>query len=396
MEPLLSTADTEMVRNKTELAYVNEQLGKYKEVFQKIMNDLSPSLPSATAPIDTSDPLVVYDQLMKGSSTGINNLSLSAKQVERIQYEAMVAHSGITVLENRVSAIDHNLQNIAYDLNRHEQHSKGWNLLIRGMKNLPVKNRTTSLDDFEFVFIDYICYELNKYLGNHLHCALQPHDIERAHLLYQGAQTEHPVIIVRFTRRVVRNNIFFKRRFLKGTGIGISDHLTRSNKKLLDEAKLKFGSENTWTSLCKVFASVGGRRYEIKSLNDIDNLSSYISNVNPTTDRSQALEDATVAPVEDASADDAAPSGNTIPEKTDKITPSITNKHVQANVTNTHTNSSDIVNSVEKNTAPSHSNGTNKQSKYTKSPSPRYPPTNSSKFSGRFSNRKKPDLRYNK
>ena len=271
---------SEVVKNGNEIAVVNEELSKYKNVFKKIMTDLRQASHGTAAEdhheLDTADPMEIYENFMKDCAT-TGKLDLTSQKIKDIQCIAPIAHSGITVLENRLSEIDYNQQNLAFSLNNTDQYSKSWNIIIRGLKNLPVMSNATKFDDFEFEFIDFICNELNKHLGGHLHSPLQPHDIERAHLLYQRSKTAKPAVIVRFVRRVIRNNVFFKRRHLKGTDISISDHLTRLNKAIFDEAKSIFGSDNTWTSLSKIFVSVNGRRYEMKSLADVESLHSYHS-----------------------------------------------------------------------------------------------------------------------
>ena len=67
-----------------------------------------------------------------------------------------------------------------------DQYIREWSILVRGLPNIPIRKNNCSFDDFEFEFIDYLCNELNKYLGTHLYRPLQPADIERAHVLYQG------------------------------------------------------------------------------------------------------------------------------------------------------------------------------------------------------------------
>ena len=197
---------------------------------------------------------------------------LPSQQIKQMHYEATLAHSGIAALEDRVSYLDDGFQNLAYTLNNLDQYMREWNILIRGLKNLPRRRDHCSFDEFEFEFIDFLCHELNKHLGSHLIRPLQPDDVERAHVLYQGTKNDNPVVIMRFVRRVVRNNVFFKRKHLKGTNISISDHLTKANLSLLDKAKNAFGMKNTWTSMSKVFVNVGGRRFSIKSTIDITNI----------------------------------------------------------------------------------------------------------------------------
>ena len=149
-------------------------------------------------------------------------------------------------------------------------------MLIHGLSDFPVRPTSSDIDGrnrYEFIFIDYVCKKLNELLKGKLYKAVTPQDIERAHILYQGENNNTPVVIVRFVRRVVRNNVFFSRRALKGTKVSITDHLSKNGKKLLNHAKNAFGPRCTWTSAGKVFARVGdGSSHYIKSDNDINSL----------------------------------------------------------------------------------------------------------------------------
>ena len=212
-----------------------------------------------------NDPVAVVKEYFKNPKS-----SITPEQHARIQTDALAAHTGITVLENRVSAIDTDLQNAIRAQNDIEQYIKGWNILIHGLTDLPVRESGVRIDEFEFQFIDYICGFLNRHLGEHLHQRIQPHDIERAHTLYQGPKkTEKRVVVVRFVRRVIRNNIFFNRRYLKNTKVSISDHLSAHNRQLLDVTKAVCGRDNTWTSLGQVFSKLNDRRYEFTSLSQV-------------------------------------------------------------------------------------------------------------------------------
>ena len=187
-----------------------------------------------------------------------------------IRHEATAAYSNITILEDRVSALDNSHNNLAFQLNSIEQYLKEWNILIHGLQNLPVRpSDPEGRNSYEFIFIEHICQVLNELLGDKLYKQLHPNDIERAHILYQGTKQGKPVVIVRFVRRVVRNNVFFCRKNLKGTKVSISDHLSKHNLSVLKEAKRVFGPDNTWSSMSKIFISAGGRSHSVKSFNDI-------------------------------------------------------------------------------------------------------------------------------
>ena len=252
-----------------ELADVKAQLAMHKSVLQKIMT-LGTTEESSTESLHSSDPSLVLEQLQKNVNL------LPAETVQRIRQEASEAYPNILNLENKVRNIDHSLQNLSFKLNNMEQYSKEWNILIKGLKNLPVRpTDPVGRNAFEFNFIEHICNVLNDLLATKLYKPLHPSDIERAHILFQGSKQGNPVVIVRFVRRVVRNNVFFSRKHLKGTKVSISDHLSKYNLSLLKEAINIFGSDNTWSCLSKIYVRFGGRSHCIKTFYDIDKLAHY-------------------------------------------------------------------------------------------------------------------------
>ena len=73
-------------------------------------------------------------------------------------------------------------------------------------------------------------------------------------------------------RRAVRNNVFFKRKNLKNTPVSISDHLTLTDREIMNDAKNAFGREHVWSSLNKVFVNIDNTRHELKSKDDVKRL----------------------------------------------------------------------------------------------------------------------------
>ena len=259
----------QLTHQKDQLDAVRGDVNIYKEAFIKMMSNLQKNQPSkipTNADGLYDNPVAAVEDLFKNP-----NLSISAEQHATLSTDALAAHTGLTVLENRVSAIDSELQGTTKAVNDLEQYIRGWNILIHGLTNLPVRPQGAKVDDFEFTFIEYICDVLNRHLGNYLYQLIQPYDIERAHILYQGEEkSDKPVVIVRFVRRVVRNNVFFKRRYLKNSHISISDHLSALNRKILYAIKPVAGKENTWTCHGTVFANLDGKRYEFKSMTAVN------------------------------------------------------------------------------------------------------------------------------
>ena len=264
LQQSLHAANAHVATSQNEIDKTKEELATYKHLFSVLCNI---GKPGELMPSPTTDPYSMLENLQNDIS------NIPSQHIALIRQEATRAHTSITALEDKVSYIDNTIQNVSYDLNKCEQWLKEWNILIHGLKDLPVRPKDSEKRYvFEFHFIEHICNQLNDLIGDKLYKNLQPNDIERAHILYQGTKSEtKPVVIVRFVRRVVRNNVFFNRRWLKGTKIAITDHLSKFNKALYQEAKGVFGSEHTWTSLGVVKANVGGKVRNIRSYRDIDN-----------------------------------------------------------------------------------------------------------------------------
>ena len=267
----LQAVSVQSTQHAEELSSIKAELANYKSFTEKVMSlggiprPFPMIIPSTNQGFDD-----VFQQLQQNAPT------ISADRLDNILSEATVAHSSITDVENRVSAIDQSVENLLTSVNELERYLREWNLLIHGLSDFPVRPTSSDIDGrnrYEFIFIDYVCKKLNELLKGKLYKAVTPQDIERAHILYQGDNNNKPVVIVRFVRRVVRNNVFFSRRALKGTKVSITDHLSKNGKKLLNHAKNAFGPRCTWTSAGKVFARVGdGSSHYIKSDNDINSL----------------------------------------------------------------------------------------------------------------------------
>ena len=267
----LQAVSLQSTQHAEELSSIRAELANYKKFTEKVMSlggvprPFPMIIPSTNQGFDD-----VYQQLQQNLPT------MPADRLDDIFSEATAAHSSITALENRVSAIDQSIEELLTSANEKERYLKEWNLLIHGLKGLPKRPSRSDIEGrncYEFIFIEFVCKKLNELLRGKLYKAIMPQDIERAHILYQGENTSKPVVIVRFVRRVVRNNVFFNRRFLKGSKVSITDHLTKASRELLEHAKSAFGPHCAWSSTGKVFARVGdGNSHHIKSISDANSL----------------------------------------------------------------------------------------------------------------------------
>ena len=148
------------------------------------------------------------------------------------------------------------LNDLAISVDNNEQYPKLDNLLIKGLQNIP-----SHLKGYKFS--SWVAELINNIIPN-LDFPIIPEYISVSHPLNKG------VIIVRFAIRDVRNEIFYKKKWIVDERISITEHLTKRNSALLNAAKEMLGIKNAWSSQTKLFGKVGNEVVRIKSKNDID------------------------------------------------------------------------------------------------------------------------------
>ena len=170
-------------------------------------------------------------------------------------------------MECRWSQLENDVTSMSHRVNSIEQYGRLYNLIIKNLKYVPNCTGTE--------FSLFVVRLINRLLGQYLFRPVLPTDIDKSHPLYQKNNGDH-VIIVRFTCRDVRDDIYYKRRFLSksdaGKGIFIYENLTKANLSLLRSAKKKLGASNVQTDQGKIIANINNSKTVIRSQTDIDNI----------------------------------------------------------------------------------------------------------------------------
>ncbi|XP_035682627.1 uncharacterized protein LOC118420028 [Branchiostoma floridae] len=84
-----------------------------------------------------------------------------------------------------------------------------------------------------------------------------------------------PPIVIKFVSYNTRNKIFTAKSKLKGSGMYITDHLTRENAQLLRETRAKLGT--AWSFDGRIFCLVNGVKKKISCLEDLNSTTSTSS-----------------------------------------------------------------------------------------------------------------------
>lgn len=106
-----------------------------------------------------------------------------------------------------------------------------------------------------------------------LHINITPQQIDRCHRSGRYNENKPRGIIVKFISYKDRNAIFEKKKFLKHSGVTISEDLTKQRITLLKDAGHAFGFENCWTRDGRVLIKRNGRIHTIVSRTQLQKLS---------------------------------------------------------------------------------------------------------------------------
>ena len=221
------------------------------------------------------------------SATEHNPLVLNAadiiKEIEECTDDEAVKKKAldyINFIESRSNQVDEGLKDIQELKNRMdqgEQYSMKNSLLIHGLKKIPTKL-------LGYKFCIWIAELLNSFPG--LDFPISPAEIDCAHPMptFSGKS----VVIVKFVRRAVRDEIFYKKKFLKfreGEKISVSEHLTKANLQLMSKAKSMVGNLNAFCKNCKVYAKWGKNKFPITGVENLKKLEVFVrENPNPEPD----------------------------------------------------------------------------------------------------------------
>ena len=188
-------------------------------------------------------------------------------EIEELRNENEYLHTKITQLENRVS--------IALEQSSHNaQYSRRNNIRMYGIKEAKGENVIASVTS---IIINNLGLK-----------DFRPQEIDVAHRL--GPYDNSPVdpkpraIIVRFVRRVVRDQVIKNRKKLAGSRMSIQDDLTKQNMQLLNKVKQHSIVNSAWAQDGRIMISVkdSGKITQVNSLSHLEeNRIAWINWVKP-------------------------------------------------------------------------------------------------------------------
>ena len=218
---------------------------KYNDLIAelKVLKEKSTSA-SPGAPADCDDPLS----------------SLLASATE--------AAAGLRDLQNHWSQLNVATKGNSLKIEQILQYGMLNSLLLHGLLDIP------DIHGYEFGF--WIVNKLNELLLQHLAFKIDLSHVEYAHVL-PTKSNKKSVVIVKFSSRFARNDVYDNRSKLRGSGISITEHLTKNNLNLLKDARAIVGFRNVWTSQTKILANLEGEVVRVQSTEDLDGLKQKVA-----------------------------------------------------------------------------------------------------------------------
>ena len=222
-------------------------------VLKKISDDNKLPSTENTADISKSVQNILQAQKLSIASDDLNRLNELSNKYAQLTEQS-------TLLQNKCHELTDTISKIHKDLEILKQYIKLDNLLFHNFP-LPEENLT------RISFHKWVAYHINRLLPQ-LEEPVSWLHIKAAHPL-KTVKASSKVVIVRFNQRGIRDNIYFNKKNLQGSGVSVTEHLLPSNLKLLNQARDAYGFKNAWTNECQIFALIKGSRTLIKSADDL-------------------------------------------------------------------------------------------------------------------------------
>ncbi|CAH1641385.1 unnamed protein product [Spodoptera littoralis] len=111
-----------------------------------------------------------------------------------------------------------------------------------------------------------------RVIKDRLKLDIKPTDIKRCHRMGRTSQKARPILL-KLHDVALRDNIWRDKTRCKGSGVTISEFLTKTRHSVFMEARAKFGVSQCWTREGIIFVlDSKGVRHRLTSRNELDNI----------------------------------------------------------------------------------------------------------------------------
>lgn len=154
----------------------------------------------------------------------------------------------------KVSSLENDLLQVQETCDNLQQQLRNNNLRIYGIPE-------AASDDTSKVIL--------KLFNDKLGIAVYENDLDSC-IRIRGKANQPRPILVKFARACVKNNIFSKKKFLKGSKIFFKEDLTKKRSTLVADAQKILGARNVFTNRGSVLIKLCNKIFKINSVNDIN------------------------------------------------------------------------------------------------------------------------------
>ena len=198
---------------------------------------------------------ILVDQshsMVKPGITSNNNQQMDI-EIGRLSQQIEELHIKFRLISDMITKFELGLDNL-------EQYSRRNCLILHGIN---IQNLPNCHDNYS-KFLEVLLSIINQRLGLHL----SKNVIDIALPLPKARNGKVPIII-KFLRRSDRNNIFRKKKMLAGSGLALTESLTKMRLALFTETQSFIGKDKVWTFNGTVYCEINSKREAIHSQLDL-------------------------------------------------------------------------------------------------------------------------------
>lgn len=170
----------------------------------------------------------------------------------------------LTVLKGELQVLKLHMETTDRQIDDAEQYSRRNCLLLHGLAE-------KQNEDSQVAAISILNEKLNA--------SLNFRDLDRVHRLGRPKRTmaeavtsgKRPIII-KFLRYQDRDQVWKAKRILKGTGLLITESLTSTRHRLLQEARERFGVRNVWTQDGRIIILHSGNKLSVTNSDELNKI----------------------------------------------------------------------------------------------------------------------------
>lgn len=248
---------------KNEIKDLNERVGKLQSQVQKDINSLKNAVRNS----------VDKTSCNAGDKDGKNERDPNILMNKFLEMEMHFAKE-IAQIKSDIDKVDRKLTALQEYQNGSDMLRNSKSILIHGL------NETVGSSLFGNV-LDFFKAKIDQ--------KLTMDDISNVYRIgkkKEQAKKPRPVV-VEFCHKWKRNNVYYRKKSLKGTGIIITEKLTAKNLAIYHEVRKVVGN-SCWSRDGVVYATAGTRRRQIRNESDITSLQVMVqADVNDTSQSSE-------------------------------------------------------------------------------------------------------------